>query len=342
MKSMKKGLMAGGLLLTMALAVSACGSSDSSSGSTDTTSAAAGTGITGRNVKIAFSAPGADHGWLAAVTSDARAQAAKYNDIDFQILEGTNDSSGQVAQIESLIAQKPDILVILPNDGGALTPVAKKAMAAGIQVVNVDREFSDPAAARTTILGDNYGAGLQAGNYFAKELKCTGNVVEIQGLAGIQVTDDRTKGFADGIAQCNGGIKIVATQPADFLPDKGNTVMQAILQANSKIDAVYTQDDDMAQGVVQAIKAANRQDEMWVTGVGGSKAALEQIKAGGLYRATFIYNPTMSASAVNLARLIGQGKGMSDLTLPDVPRTIVAQAALVTKDNVAQYESVGF
>ena len=103
---------------------------------------------------------------------------------------------------------------MLPFEGDALTPVAQKATAAGIPVINVDREFSTPGAFRTWIGGDNYGIGWQAGNYFADELKCQGNVVEIQGLAGISVTEDRSKGFDDALkARCKGTIKVVA-QPA--------------------------------------------------------------------------------------------------------------------------------
>ena len=135
---------------------------------------------------------------------------------------------------------------------------------------------------------------MLAAEYIAGELNCQGNVVEIQGLAGISVTTDRTKGFTDTLQQeCpDGGIEIVASQPGDFNPDKGLTVMENILQAQSDIDAVYTHDDDMAQGVVQAIRNAGRQDEMFLTGVGGSKAAMEQIKEGGLYRATFLTTRT--------------------------------------------------
>ena len=60
------------------------------------------------------------------------------------LTEGTNDSAAQVSQVETLISQKPDVLVILPHEGGPLTPIAQKAMQAGIPVVNVDREFSTP------------------------------------------------------------------------------------------------------------------------------------------------------------------------------------------------------
>ena len=210
-------------------------------------------GVSGRAVKVAFSAPGADHGWLKAITDNARTAADKLG-VDLVLSEGTNDSAAQVSQVETLISQKPDVLVILPHEGGPLTPVAQKAMQAGIPVVNVDREFTSPTAYRTWIGGDNYGIGKAAADLIANELNCQGNVVEIQGVAGISVTEQRTKGFADGIKRCNGGIKIVASQPADFLPDKGLQVMETILQGQKKIDAVYTHDDDMAMGVVQAIQ----------------------------------------------------------------------------------------
>lgn len=336
----KRGLALGSILLALVLMITACGGGDSDSSSEN--GAAERGGITDRKIKIAFSAPGADHGWTAAVTNMAKAQAEKYDDIEFQLLDGTNDSAAQVAQIESLISQKPDVLVILPNEGDALTPVALKAMNAGIRVVNVDREFSDPAAFRTLIKGDNYGAGLQAGKYFADQLQCKGNVVEIQGLAGIAVTEDRSKGFRDGIARCNGGINIVASQPADFLPDKGLTVMENILQGNKNINAVFTHDDDMAVGVAQAIRNAGRDKEMWMTGIGGSKTAMDEIANGDFYRATFLYNPTMAASGVSLARLIGKGEGLKDLTEHDVPNEIVVSSNGVFKSNVNQYRDLGF
>ena len=126
------------------------------------------------------------------------------------------------------------------------------------------------------------------------------------------------------------------------MPDKGLSVMENILQAQKQIDAVYTHDDDMAEGVVAAIENANREDEMFLTGAGGSKAAMERIEAGGLYRATFLYNPTMSASAVRLARLIARGQGLEELTEPEVPSRIQVPATTVTKENVADVKELGF
>ena len=325
---------------------SACGGDDDSGGNadTDTPAQTAQPATEGPPAKIAVSVPAADHGWLKAVSDNAKEEAENLGDqVDMTINDSATSSAEQADQIETLLGEKPDVLVILPFEGDALTPVAQKATNAGIPVVNIDREFTTPGAFRTWIGGDNYGIGYQAGNFFADELKCSGNVVEIQGLAGISVTEDRSTGFKEAITErCQDGIKIVASQPADFAPDKGLSVMENILEAQDQIDGVYTHDDDMAEGVVAAIENAGRQDDMFLTGAGGSKAAMERIEAGGLYRATFLYNPTMSASAVRLANLIGHDQGMSDLTEPEVPSRIQVPATTVTKENVEQYKDLGY
>ena len=331
-------------LSLLAIGVTACGGTKTVTKTVTVNSNASGSGnSSGKTVTIIASVPPTDHGWLGAISKDAKAAAARYSDVKFELLQAA-DSDSQAQQIEQAIARKPDALVVLPQDGAALTPVAQKAERAGIPVINIDRLFTAPDAATATVLGDNYQIGVLAANYIGEQLKCKGNVVEIQGLAGISVTTDRSKGFADTIKKkCpGGGIKVVAQQPGDFNPDKGLTVMENILQAQKSIDAVYTHDDDMAQGVVQAIRNANRAKEMFLTGVGGSSDAMKQIKEGGLYRATFLYNPNMAGTAVNMARLIALGQGFGELVPPEVPRQVVVPAAVVTKANVGQYEKYSF
>jgi ribose transport system substrate-binding protein len=318
-------------------------SSDEAAGEAGGQGGEGGTVQEGETIRIAFSAPGADHGWLAAITENAEEEAARHDDVEFVLLEGTNDSAAQVAQVEQLMAEDPDVLIILPHEGDPLTPVAMEAMEAGIPVVNLDREFASEGAYRTWIGGDNYGIGVSAAEHIAEQLDCQGNVVEIQGVAGISVTELRTAGFADTIEQlCGDGIRIVAQQPADFLPDQGLEVMETILSAQPEIDAVYTHDDDMAMGVVSAIQNAGREDEMILTGAGGSQAAMEMIQEGGLYSATFLYNPSMSASAVRVARLIALGEGFDELVEPEVPSRIELPATTVTADNVDDVIDLGF
>jgi ribose transport system substrate-binding protein len=331
----------------LGLGVVACGGSDkkdnaSTPAATATSAATEDTAAQASDVKVAFSAPAADHGWTKAVSDDAKAKAKELG-LDMKVSDSATTAAEQADQIETMIQSKPDVLVVLPVDGAPLTPVAQKAMDQGIQVINIDREFSSPSAYHTVIGGDNYGIGVQAGNYFADQLKCKGNVVEIQGLAGISVTEQRSKGFSDQLKKrCNGGIKIVASQPADFNPDKGLSVMENILEKNKDIQAVYSHDDDQGTGVAAAIQNAGPDKEMWVAGAGGAKAVKDGIKKGGLWRATFLYNPAMSADAVYLATLLGSGKGLPGFAAADIPSRITLAATTVTKDNVDQYESLGF
>lgn len=334
-----------GILAVAALLLGACESGDDDDSDSDEAGAdeEASAVQEGETLRIAFSAPGADHGWLAAITENAEEEAASFDDVEFVLLEGTNDSAAQVSQVEQLMADDPHVLIILPHEGDPLTPVALEAMERGIPVVNVDREFASEGAYRTWIGGDNYGIGVSAANFIAEQLNCQGNVVEIQGLAGISVTEERTAGFGDTISQlCGDGIQIVAQQPADFLPDQGLEVMETILQAESDIDAVYTHDDDMAMGVVSAIENAGREDEMILTGAGGSREAMERIEQGGLYAATFLYNPSMSASAVRVARLIALDQGFEELVEPEVPSRIELPASTVTQENVDEFIDLGF
>jgi ribose transport system substrate-binding protein len=333
----------------LVLVAAACSDDDDGDGAEADTDAEAGaaegeadTSEPGETVTVAASVPPTDHGWLGQIAAKAQEAADQWDDVEFRLVEA-EDADSQASQIQTLINEEPDVLVVLPYDGEQLTPVAEQAMEAGIPVVNVDRLFATPEAARATILGDNYDIGVKAAEFLAEQLDCEGNVVEIQGIAGISVTQDRTQGFADTIEElCGNGIEIVAQQPADFLPDMGLQVMEAILQANDDIDAVYTHDDDMSEGVVAAIENAGREDEMILTGAGGSCNAFDRIEEGGLYAATYLYSPTMAGSAVNLARLIAQDRGMADLVEPEVPSEIIVPPTQVTQDNVDELRDLCF
>src|SRR5690625_3751957 len=120
---------------------------------------------TGEPVTIGCSAPAADHGWMAAITTQAQAEAEKYEDIDLRVAEGTNDVSVQISQVETFINEGVDAIVILPFDGAALTDDALAAMAAGTPVVNVVRQFSDPNAARVPVHGYNSAMCVSAWEY---------------------------------------------------------------------------------------------------------------------------------------------------------------------------------
>ncbi|HEX4815716.1 MAG TPA: ABC transporter substrate-binding protein [Nonomuraea sp.] len=343
----RRGFLVGGLG-GAALLAAGCTSNEPAAAPTSASSApapaASGNDQPGQRVTIGFSAPAADHGWIAAIAKNAEATAKQYADIDWKPVEPTNDINQQISAVESLISQKVNALVILPNDGQQLNQVALQATEAGIPVINLDRIFPDKLAYRTWIGGDNYGMGVAAGHFIGKSLKDKGVqnpvIVEIQGIATLPLTQDRSRGFADALKTY--GFSVTAKQDAQFTVETGNEVATNLLQAHSKIDALWNHDDDQGVGVLAAIKEANRNEFVMVGGA-GSLNAMREIQSGtSVLQATVTYSPTMASSAVRLARLIAQGKGMSDLVENQVPQSITLASETITKDNVEQYLPLGF
>ncbi|WP_371668230.1 substrate-binding domain-containing protein [Streptomyces sp. NBC_00289] len=297
----------------------------------------------GKHVTIGFAGPQADHGWLNAINDNAENRAKKYSDVTLEITEGSNDTAAQIGQIETLINKKVDVLVVLPADGKALTQVGLKAMRAGIPVVNLDRIFNTPQAYRCWIGGDNYGMGLNAGNYIGEKLKgkSGARVIELAGLDNLELTKQRTQGFDDALKNYP-NIKKVARQAADFTVESGQAKMAQLLQAQPKFDAVWNHDDDQGVGALRAVEQAGR-DGFLMVGGAGALSAFQAIKQdNGVLKATVLYPPTMAASAIDLARALGQGKGVGGLAEFEIPASLTLYSAVVDKDNVDQYMSTGF
>jgi ribose transport system substrate-binding protein len=333
-------------MLGAGVMLTACTGNDKSEASGSTANVAAGgdNDKQGTAVTIGFSAPEADHGWIGAITANAKSQAGLYKDVTLQAVEGTNDVNQQISQVETLISQKVSAIVILPFDGNALTETGLKAMAAGIPVVNLDRVFSNPRGSRAWIGGDNYGMGVAAGLYVAQQMKAKGVsnpvIAEVQGIANLPLTQDRSRGFSDALKTA--GFKVSNRVAAQFTVESGQQVTANLLQAARKIDALWNHDDDQGVGVLAAITEAKRNEFIMVGGA-GSKNVMQAIKADNtVLKATVTYPPSMASSAIKLARLIAQGKGMSDLVEPDVPASITLASATVTKENVDQYLPLAF
>jgi ABC-type sugar transport system substrate-binding protein len=337
-------LVTGGALAAL-LFVAGCTSntpeSEGSSGGDDAKAVSANDDP-GKKVTIGFSGPAADHGWLAAINSSAQEEAKKYSDVEFKSAEGTNDASQQISQVETFINDKVDAIVLLPTDGAALTDVAVKAMEAGIPVINVDREFSSPFAARATVLGDNYGMGVSAGTYACKVVEDKNLddpvIAEIAGIDALPLTQDRSKGFADALKAC--GQTVDNRVAAEFTVESGAAAASNLLQAAPKIDVIWNHDDDQGVGVKAAFDNANR-DEFAFIGGAGSCNAMGWIEDGEM-EATVIYPPTQAADGIRLARLIAQQKGMSDLVQKEVPTRLVLNAPVVNADNVGDFKDLCF
>jgi ribose transport system substrate-binding protein len=344
----RRGFLAGSLAVGAGAALAACtGNTPPPAAAPAPASNAGGAApaaTPGKAVTIGFSAPAADHGWIAAIAANAQNEAGKFPDVTFAAVNPTNDITQQIAAVDTLINRKVNVLVILPNDGSQLTAQGTKAMQAGIPVINLDRVFDSPLAYRTWIGGDNYGMGVSAGTYVGSQLKAR-NVAnpiigEIAGIDSLPLTQARSKGFKDALATF--GFSVGPRQAADFTAQGGQRVTANLLQAAPRLDAVWNHDDDQGIGVLAAIQQANR-SEFFMVGGAGSANAMRAIQADNtVLKATVTYPPTMAASAVALARLVAQGRGLSDLVEQEVPASITLASATVTKENVAQYLPLGF
>ncbi|MEU2432758.1 substrate-binding domain-containing protein [Streptomyces sp. NPDC007861] len=342
----RRGLLFGTAAVSAGALLTACTSNEpskSEKADTATNNAPAADDAPGKAVTIGFAGPQADHGWLNAINQNAKDRAAKYSDVTLEITEGSNDTAAQIGQIQTLINKKVDVLVILPADGKALTQVGLQAMKAGIPVINLDRIFASPQAYRCWIGGDNYGMGLNAGRYIGEQLKDKPNakVIELAGLDNLELTKQRSQGFDDALKNYP-NITKVARQAAEFTVESGQAKMAQLLQAQKQFDALWNHDDDQGVGALRAIQQAGRDDFLMVGGA-GAKSAMDAIKAdNSVLKATVLYPPTMAASAIDLARALGQGKGIGGLAELEIPASITLYSAVVTKENVAEYEPTGF
>ncbi|MFC7244109.1 substrate-binding domain-containing protein [Catellatospora aurea] len=298
----------------------------------------------GRRVVIGFSAPAADHGWLAAITNNARRQARTFPDVEFKMVAAGANAAAQRAALSTLIAERPDVIVVLPYDGKELAGFGVEAMRAGVPVVNLDRAFPNPAAFRLQIKGDNYGMGVAAARYIIARLatrKVDRPVIgEIAGLDFLELTQERSRGFRDTLAAA--GLSVANRRAAGFTADTGQREAAHLLQALPHLHAVWNHDDDQGVGVLAAVEAAKR-GEFFMVGGAGSRQAMQTIKAGGtVLEATVTYSPSMASSAILLARLIAQQRGLADLAEFEVPKEIVLASETITRDNADAYLHFGF
>ena len=266
--------------------------------------------------------------FFVAIGKGAEESAKKINpNVKVTTLSTKYDLNTQVGQIENFIANKIDLLLVNAVDPKAIAPVLKKARDAGIVVVAVD---VGAEGADYTVMSDNVAAGANACDYIVKKLNGKGNVVIVNGPPVTAVTD-RVKGCKQVFAK-NTGIKVLSdNQDAKGSRDGGMAVMQDLLTANPKIDAVFAINDPTGIGAELAIKQAKRTG-IFITGVDGAPDAVVALKdPNSLFEGSSAQNPyQMAADGVKIGFDIMNGRAPKDkVKLLPVP--------LITKANLKDY-----
>lgn len=220
------------------------------------------------------------------------------------------DVERQMQIIENLIERKVDALCIAPSGSREIVPVIVKANRANIPVLIVDTRADEKALAAaggkiaTFIGSDNFDGGRLAGAFIVEKLGGKGNVAVLEGIAGHETGDARLRGFNEALAKAP-GIKVVASQPANWERDQGYNVFQNILQANPSIDALFACNDLMALGAAEAIAAAGRSGKILVVGFDAQPEARTAIQKGTMAATVAQFPSRMGATAVeNAARLL--------------------------------------
>lgn len=286
-----------------------------------------------QSCKIGFSQGTMNHPWRVAMVEGNKGWAdANLPNVELVITDGQNDSSKQVADVESLLAQNIDVLMISPLTQQALTPIVQDVMAAGIPVVALDRKVN--TATTVYITAQNEPIARQAGQFFVDQLKGKGNIVQIEGTAGASAAAERKSGFEEVLAK-HPDMKIIATQNADFLRENAAKFMEDVLQrfGPGEIDGVYTHNDEMALGALTAIEAAGRMDEIMVTGLDGQNNAIQAVKDGKLF-ATFTF-PYVAPEGIQFAYSICAGKKYDNAS-------VILDSQTITSDNVDNWLGKGF
>lgn len=209
--------------------------------------------------KIGYDIYYAGNSWSVQMYNEFKSEVKKHSDLISGVVytESEGKVDKQIANIESLISKNVDVIITTPNSPTALVPVLKKAQSRGIKVVLLGATIKADAY-DVLVTVDDVDFGRVGAEWLVEQLKGKGNVVALNGIAGLSVSSDRWRG-AKEVFEKNPGIKVISEVNADWDYATAKTKMSSILAAHPKIDAVWSQGGTMTLGTIDAFHAANRQ-----------------------------------------------------------------------------------
>lgn len=247
--------------------------------------------------------------------------------VDLQAGQGEQDQLGQLAIAENMLSKGYKILLVSPQTDSNLQPAVESAEKAGVPVINVN-DAVIPLAKHYigNVQKDN---GVRAARWFIANRKSGGKLAVIEGMAGVYAAVQRTAGFKETIAKEGKGFEVVASVPGNWDRQISYDAATNLLQQNPDIIGFYCNNDGMALGVVEAVKAAGKLDKVAVIGTDGISDAYKSIKAGELTATVDSFPVLTGEVALEVALRLQGGQKL--------PRVVATPQALVTKDNVARY-----
>jgi ABC-type sugar transport system substrate-binding protein len=266
--------------------------------------------------------------------SDALLAQAKTVGANVQMESAENDVSKQLNQIQNFITQKVEAIIVNPVDTDATTKITKMVTEAGIPLVYVNRkpvDFEKLPKNVAFVASDEKVSGTLQTQEVCRVMKGKGNIVVLMGELSNEAARTRTKDIEEVLAtkEC-AGIKILDKREGTWLRTKGTDIVSNWITAGLKFDAIIANNDEMAIGAVQALKAAKRwTPDFMVAGIDATPDALASMKAGDL-KVTVFQNAA------------GQGRGSLEAAIKlikkqPVDRFVNIPFELVTPANLAKY-----
>jgi inositol transport system substrate-binding protein len=254
------------------------------------------------------------------ISAEAKAKGAEVN-----IVAADEKTDVQLGQVENFISQKVDAIIVVAVDTDAATPMTEAAKAANIPLVYVNRRPADQGGA-PYVGSDSLVSGTLEMTELAKLAGGKGNVVILQGDPANEAAVLRTKGCVDVVAK-NPGMKVTKTATGKWQRDLGQSVMENWLQSGDEINVVCANNDEMALGAINAIKAAKKSlgaDGILVGGVDATSDALAAMTAKDLAVTVFQDAKGQGAGGVDAAITLAGGGTVEAYV--DVPYQLVTPA----------------
>ena len=250
--------------------------------------------------------------------------------VAYQAAQSEGDQLGQLTIAEGMITQGFNVLLVSPQTDANLQPVMEQAKAAGVPVVNVNDAVIPQAEHYVgNVQRDN---GVRVAKWFIQNRPQGGKVAIVEGQAGVYAAVQRTDGFKSTISE-SGKFQVVASVPGNWDRQTSYDAATNILQQYPDLIGFYANNDGMALGIVEAVKAAGLQDKVAVFGTDGISDAYASIKAGELTGTVDSFPVLTGEVALETALRLVAGQKL--------PRVVATPQALITKDNVARYQGDG-
>nr|WP_286208014.1 sugar ABC transporter substrate-binding protein [Clostridium caldaquaticum] len=264
-----------------------------------------GSAVSGKRLKFGASYMNMNNPFFVKL-NDGIKKVVDSNNGKLIALDSQLDNNKQLAQIDDLIAQKVDMIFLNPVDWKGVKPGLEAASKANIPVIVVDSPVYDDSLVTSTIVSDNYNAGVLCAQDMVKRLNGKGNIVLLEHPTAKSAMD-RIEGFVSTIKRYS-DINIVMKDNSNGQLEIAMDTMSRIMKNIKSFDAVMCLNDPTAMGVIAALQNSNKKEKVLVYGIDGSEEAIKMIENGSLTAtaAQFPYKIGKAAAETALKKLKGE------------------------------------